>query len=626
MIAMPSFAKIDSIRTLIISVLLSSLCVSAIAETEREEEVLDLNYGLTLYHLFQDKYFSAITDLLIAKKRKPIVAQGNSPELLLGGLLLDYGIEQDASTIFNRLLDEHAPPAIRDLSWFHLSQIQYKAGNLSAARGNLNRIGETLSEYRNAERLHLLSNIYIEQQQYDEAMSTLQLIPKKSIFVAYTQFNIGVTLIKENRLDDGVALLQSLIKNEATTEELAALHDKAYIAIGSAFMRVEQYQKAAEQFKKVRLNSPQSDIGLLGLGWAYYKQSLYEKALIPWLELNSSLVISPAMQESLLVAPHTFELVELPQQAVSHYSKALATYDRQLADIREIITAINKNELLRSITPTTNIGEEKPFFHYRAELPESIATKYLMELMASQEFQHAIKNYQELHYLQGLLQHWEENLPTYTLMIEERRQRYTQKSPLIKDSAQLKQVAQYEILQKQFSAEVAQGISSNNILSLASTEERELLEILRSVREKLDRLSGKEDVSEQQKKYELLYGLLYWQISADAIPRQWQLQKGLKELGDALTKAKDLEQSLQQAWIDAPRRFNGFAAQIKEKSIKVRALLQQTARLKAEQGMQINALALTAIERYRVINTKNQSHATFALARLYDTLKKTEDK
>ena len=118
------------LRTSIMSGLRSLALVIAIvmpwsaSSSEMEPtEIYDLRYGETLYHYFQKKYFSAITDLMVAEEKEPIKIQGEDPELLLGGLYLAYGMHNEAGKIFARILEENTDNAIKNRAYYYLAKI-----------------------------------------------------------------------------------------------------------------------------------------------------------------------------------------------------------------------------------------------------------------------------------------------------------------------------------------------------------------------------------------------------------------------------------------------------------------------------------------------------------------------
>ena len=612
--------RIKGIITLLV---VAAFCSNVFAETKQEGDTDELAYGVSLYNFFQDKYFSAITDILIAKDKSPAKTMGADPELLLGGLYLNYGMHQDANTIFDHLLDEYTTPIIRDRAWFNLAKMQYARGARSEAKSNLLQIQNTLPDYRNEERLNLLANIAIEQESYDAAAELLQSLPDGSIWKGYVQFNLGVTLISQDRADEGHDLLRSMAKIDPVSEEHRSLRDKANLALGFSFLRIEQHSKAAEAFKHVQLAGPQSDAALLGLGWALSRQSLYKQALTPWMELNSRDSYSIAVQESLLAVPYTFELMERPRLALSHYDKAATTLSQQLIELSQVMEAIEHGELLKSLSPAT-LGDEDSFALFRSELPKSISAPYLQTVMASHEFRVAAKNYQDLIYLDYLLRLWENSLPTLSLMLNERRDLYEQKAPQVVDSHQLRKIEQYQKQRDAFASEIERIVQSNDIIALANDDELEFLEVLDAVKSNLNNLSENQDLTEQREKYKLLRGVLYWQINNEIVPRQWRLKRGLKELDIILMEARNADNSLRKAWTGAPRSFDGFKKRIEGNTKKNEQLRNKIEQLKKQQGININKLALKELKRQNIQLEKYHSRARFSLARLYDVLGKAE--
>lgn len=66
---------------------IASLAINSMAVERNPQPINDLRYGEALYHFYQEQYFTSITNLMVAKHRKPIVNQEADPELLLGGYI-----------------------------------------------------------------------------------------------------------------------------------------------------------------------------------------------------------------------------------------------------------------------------------------------------------------------------------------------------------------------------------------------------------------------------------------------------------------------------------------------------------------------------------------------------------
>lgn len=586
---------------------------------EKNIVVKDLSYGVALYNFYQDKYFSAINELLVARERRPKTRQLDDNELLLGSLYLAYGQQQDADRIFRALVDENTAPYTRDRAWFNLAKLQYRKGLIGEASQALQRIQDTLPEHREAERLNLLTSIYLQEQQYDKALATVAKFRGNSAWRDYARFNLGVSLVKQGRIEEGTALLAEVGDIDPATPELAALRDKANLALGFAYMRMERPETASDAFRRVRLKGPLSNKALLGIGWAWNVQQQYRKALVPWLELQNRSPLDPAVQESLLAIPYTMEKIDKPKLALVNYTRANDHYEQQLLELDRTIAAIRNGELIRALRPAT-LGDETALSIYRTRLPRSITVPYIYTLLASEQFQLALNNYQDLLYLHYVLERWGRYLPAFNLMLRERRRAYQEKLPEVTGDVRLRQLQRLRRERDVLAAEVRRIEKQQDLLALATDEELDTIELLQSLRQRLDRLKGKTDVSEEMTKYRLFYGIVYWQIATDYVPRMWQLKKNLRQLDVALAEARTANASLREAWNKAPVRFEGFARRIRGQDARVRTLQRRVQQALDEQQNIIQSLALREVYRQRDRLQTYQVRAKFAQARLYDTM------
>ena len=109
-----------------LSVTASSTIMAAESDPDRPvpQTAQDLAWGEVLFGFFQDRHVHAITRLLVARDRSELVEHEEEAELVLGGLYLGYGMHRQASVIFERLLERHGDPAVRDQAWYFLAQIR----------------------------------------------------------------------------------------------------------------------------------------------------------------------------------------------------------------------------------------------------------------------------------------------------------------------------------------------------------------------------------------------------------------------------------------------------------------------------------------------------------------------
>src|SRR5690606_4266190 len=139
----------------------------------------------------------------------------------------------------------------------------------------------TLEPAEAAERVHLQANALMHLQRYDEAIAVLSAWNSGSSWLQFARFNLGVALVRSDRLDEGARWLDQVGRIVTTSEELLALKDKANLALGFAYLQAGQADAAMPLLMRVRLNGPQSSRALLGLGWALAAAGRHEEALTP---------------------------------------------------------------------------------------------------------------------------------------------------------------------------------------------------------------------------------------------------------------------------------------------------------------------------------------------------------
>ena len=597
--------------------LLLSLC--GIAQAEGPQPVRDLRYGAALFDFYQDKYFSAISDLMVAQAQRPIDAQGAEPELLLGGMYLAYGLHDEASRIFDRLLDQNAEPRIRDQAWFYIGKLRYQNGRYADAEAAFGRVGNTLPPDYEAERLNLLTNVYLAEGKYENAVKTLVAFPDESVWKLYSQFNIGVWLIRGGKLAEGTVLLDAIGTQPATDEERLALRDKANLALGYAYIGAHQLDQAGVYFGRVRLKGPFSNRALLGLGLARNTETHYRESLVPWLELQSRSALDPAVQEALFAIPYTLEKMSQPREALGYYRQTLHIYDAELQRLDTTVAAVKDGDLVNALRPV-NLDENTSIAPRLEQPPKSVASVYLTDLIAGTRFQQAYKDYRDLLYLKHVLTHWSQQLPAFSDMLSERRRSYEEKLARLKSDPRLSMLESYRKQRDALAAKLNAIRSHDDAMALVTPAEEALLKRLKSVHEALQHLRGKQDVSDEEARYRIYHGLLEWQISTDFNPRLWQAERSFKELDDALAEAKAADASLQQAWIDAPKSFEGFAARVTAQRGRLAALQRRIDGTVQFAAQRLQSLALTELEKRRQRLEQQRVRARFSMVRLEDSL------
>ncbi|MGD8925335.1 MAG: tetratricopeptide repeat protein [Thioalkalispiraceae bacterium] len=590
-------------------------------ETLAATDIYDLRYGETLFNFFQQKYFSAITNLMVADVRDPIKVQGEDPHLLLGGLYLAYGMHNEASNLFQKLLSSDTLPTSHDKAWYYIAKLRYQKGYIPEAEIALTKIKNTLPPDREAERLHLLANVYMKQKKYDKAIEILKNFSGDSEWEAYAQFNLGVALVKAGQLEEGTELLNEVgdLNPFSISHELNALRDKANLALGFAYMRSNRPQDAAVNFQRIRLNGPLSNKALLGLGWAYTNQEKYKQALTPWLELENRQALDTTVQESLIAIPYTIEKLGKTRLAMQYYQTAITAYKAEINKLEDVMLAVQRGELIKAMRPA-NLDDETSLPLNSFGLPKSVTAPYLNQMMATNTFQEAYKNYQSLLYLQYILKHWRTQLPAYELMLTERRNAYYKRLPEVASDERLKSISRIQQKRDELATEIQRIKKENDAFGLVTEDEDDLLLTLKNAKEKIDRLSKSEDMSEETEKYNLLKGILAFRLESEFIPRLWSAQNNLKQLDRALQKSRKAKRSLVKAANNAPKFFEGYDQKITWSKQRIQNLLNRLDSAIRRQEIYIQKLAQSGLIKRRQQLENYHVRARFGIARLYDSM------
>ncbi|VAW92166.1 hypothetical protein MNBD_GAMMA23-224 [hydrothermal vent metagenome] len=605
--------------TLIVASALLPVIADDYNENFPKQTINDLRYGEALYNFYQSKYFSSLTNLMVADKQQPITKQGNEPELLKGGLFLAYGLHNQAHDVFTKLIAANLPIHIRDRTFYYLGKLFYKKSYYDRAVSALTSITTTLPSYFNDEKLHLLSNIYLRGKKFDKATQLLGQFSDNSEWAYYALYNIGVALIRDGKYEEGIDHLRQISSINAGTSEINALVDKANLAIGFAYIRNNQPDQAPDFLRQVRLEGPLSNKALLGIGWAYSSRDQHKKALRPWMALQTRDTIDTAVQESMLAIPYTLEQIKANTNALGHYQNAVALYDQELKSINSVINVVEDGELIASLSKVLKAEKEDNDFRLTTP-PVSIATPYIEKLIAKHEFQQAYLNLRDLLFLEKILDRWTDQFPAYELMLEERQLRYQRKLPEIKNDTRINKIVALTSVKDKFSEKLTRIKAQKDIFALATEKEKKALEKLNRIEQALKNLNGSKEFEKQKQQFRILKGMMVWKLSREYVPRLWKAEKQLKLVKTALDETKTATKSIKQAWNSAPTRFAGFNEKIIEKKTRI---IRLKTKLKHLMGQQQRFLVLMAM---RELNNKQRAlkhyhaRARFSVARLYDKI------
>jgi tetratricopeptide (TPR) repeat protein len=605
-------------RALLLAIFaLGQLSPTIAAEINRDHRVTDRAYGQALYHHFQQNNLRAITALMVADRQPQTNRQKDQSDLLLADLYYQYGLYDESDQLFSRLLTGDIDRSLLPRLWFNLARLNHDQGKHEKALELLLRIETPLAGGLQNEKQYLLSKLFVINDFIEDANIAIKTIDRNSIWYHYARYNLGVTLLENGKFDEGISILNTIGQLKNTSGELSALRDQANLAIGLSHLRINKPKAALQSLQRIRLQGLLSHTALLATGWAWTQLGDSGKAFVPWLELASKNTVDAATQEALLAIPTQLEQTNVPKLAIQYYTLAVGQFEKQIKVLDQSIKSIKAGELISLLSQNALIYDHEEL---AASSLQSDSAPYLHIVIASADFQQALKRFQELIDISSTLNHWKRNLPTLDLMLDERRQRFISKRPLLEQTGSFESLGELQQLRDNFASRINQVENNQSSLELASEKQKAQLGRLHKVAASLDRIGDLRDTSDERDMHRLANGLVTWQIRTSYASRLWAAKKQLKQLDNTLAEASTRVNSLKRISTDSASRFDEFEARIKTQQNKIAGMVSRTADLIERQEAQINNLAIATLESQKQHLKQLMLNSRYALATLYDKM------
>src|SRR6266571_4140866 len=522
-------------------------------------DLRDLYFGEALYHAYQGQYFDAI-------------------QRLDTELALYHGLDE---------------PRL-DTLHYHINDAEFSVGDFELDYRMHQRAGRAVKavlegavdESVRNEAAYRLARIQFQKDQLEDALQALARIQGK---------------VPEGIRDD--------------VEFLRANIDMATGRPGQAVEVLKRLRNDASLAGFIAYNL---GIALLRAGWAEASVQQYDRALVPWSLLVEREPTDAAVQEAMLAVPHAYASLNLHGRAAIMYGRALEQLSKQIERVDASIASIREGRFLKALIREESREDETWVIRLRS-LPEAPETYYLMEMMASHDFQTALHNYLDLEDLKARLMAWRTSLDAFDDLIRLRRQNY---EPLLPEAdAQFRELdsrMRLRLEQRKHLGERLQAmLTAPRPDDLATAEERMAGERIALIEKQLGNSGSPESLALRQRAARLR-GVLTWRLETEYPERLTAAHAHLKELNaqvDALTRQYDAYVRTRQA---ATHSYVGYGAQIERLRGSVGEALQRVNTLMAQQGHMIETVAIDQLQNRQERLVTQQAEARYAVADSYD--------
>ena len=589
---------------------------------DQPHPVGDLAYGDLLFEYYQQRYFAAITKILVAQQRGLLSRDAEHTQILLGALYISYGMLDKGEAIFRQLLAGGMSPAGADEAWYQLARIHYKNGDVSRARDILVAEIKAPLESRATEHTLLLALCHIRLGEADQAKPLLPYLKDDPELGTFTRFNLGSAFAQMGQLNKAGRYFSQVAETEATDESSLVLKDQATLALGVKLLKQNKWLEARDLLEHIRLYGPVANRGLLALGWTYFNSTDQTGALTPWLELAERDLADPAVQEALLNIPYVYEQQGALQEALNRYREAHRIFQQQRNSLDNVKQEIQKPDWVEKISPvskedTRNVMGEIPPFKLAADDP---ASRHLYLYFSSNEFQRIYRDYRELQRLYMVLVHWQRQLPSYNQMIATHMERLEKLGPKSEKAIQYSRKfhAYANVKLDEYNARLAQIQASDDLAGSATVQQLTQKERLEAAEATLRSLGEPEMYEEEWTKLRLLKGLLMWDLNATALERRWEMTKDAITTENLLVELEQRIRAVEAARTARLDRFHGFEGRIVDLDQRMTGLQTEIATALQHNRQYLQNVATGIVDQHQTQLDRMRAKALLSIARLQD--------
>ena len=612
--------------------LLATHVAVAISDTGKID-LKDIFFGEALFHSYQDDYLSAITKLdaelgqyygLDEPALDPFHVHIDQADFSIGDLELSYRMHQRAGRALKAVLESNVDPVVRNEAAYRLAKIYFQKSQPVNALHALEKIEGDLPEDTQLDERFLRAQVYIATGRFSDAVTILKKIENEDELEGFAAYNLGIALIQNGQDKEGIKKLDEVGKLNSGERSVLALKDKANLTLGYRMLEKGAPVLAKTYLERVRLDGPFSNRALLGAGWVEVSLGNFDRALVPWSLLHERSVIDNSVQEAMLAVPYAYGRLNVFGKAAIKYGQAMDVFGQEISSLDRSIKSIREGKFLAAVLQKESEQDANWLINLR-DLPDTPETHYLMELMASHDFQEMLKNYHDLAGLRSGLVDWLASLEVYEEIIEIRRQYFEPLLPVVEkqfkklDSRIKLRMEQRERLQQRLKAMLV----SRRPEYLATANERAALDRLGKLKVYLS-ANPQLKSDEVQARMKRLKGVLYWQVHSEYDERLTSAYKHLHELDTYIDKLNTVYKSFIRTRQAATQSYEGYTIPIRQ----LRTRLQQTQiklnGIMARQGRMLETLAINELDRRRQRLEEYQVKARFALAESYDRATKAQ--
>ena len=610
---------------------------SASAGASAPEELKDLHFGEALYYAFQGDWFDAISRLdtelmqhyrVDEPERDTLHYHVGEAEFDVGDFELAYRMHQRAGRAFTAVIEGNVEEPVRNEAIFRLARLYFQKDQPVNAQDAVESISGPVPPEIRDDLDFLRAQIHMANGRFAEAARILRDLQDAKGLEGFTTYNLGIALIKDGKELEGRQYLDRTGQIGGDDELTLAIKDKANLVLGFKLLKEEDFEGAKLVLDRVRLNGPFSNRALLASGWGDAFRGRFEGALVPWSTIVTREVTDASVQEAMLAVPYAYGKLNVNSKAAVMYGSALEKFDTEVDKLGASIRSIREGHFLRALA-REELKQDADWVVKLRELPQTPETYYLLDLMASHDFQESLKNYLDLEQLRTKLDSWERDLDAFEDIIAQRRAYYEPLLPAIDrefrrlDSQMRLRLGQRDRIEQRLKAMLVVPRPDY----LATAEERIISEQIALLERKLA-AGGAPVPGDVEARIASLRGVLHWNIHTEYDRRFTEAHTHLRDLNGEVERLKRQYAAFVRTRQAATQSYEGYDDVIRRQRSLIRAAREKVGELMARQGHMLETMAVNELTARRGRLAEFQTKASFDMADSYDraTRAQTQEK
>jgi hypothetical protein len=305
-------------------------------------------------------------------------------------------------------------------------------------------------------------------------------------------------------------------------------------------------------------------------------------------------------------------------RAAIFYGQALDAFGVEVDKLNDSLESIRDGQFLEALV-REEIRQDKDWVIRLRSLPDAPETYYLMELLATHDFQTGLQNYLDLADLRRKLLSWQSSFDAFDDMVAIRHDHYEPLLPVV-DTEFRELDSRFRLRKEQHKLLVKRRddlLTTPRPEFLATRDEQALLARLDALEA---RFGGELRSSEEMllKRIQRLRGLVIWDLQTEYHVRLTEFDRNLRNLSVAMATAQAEYDQYVRSRQAATHSYVGYNAPIRILRTDVQNAIEEVESLMKRQGHALEVFAIDELVARRARLENYREKARFALADSYD--------